>query len=555
MQNSKPDIHELTAQAVSLQERLAKIAAEPGSFAHGLQDVGRGLHTLLENLPSEESTDPSKEKPRDSIMRAHLIALLHGLEGIADYLTNTDSDDEITHAQPAAPANAFAGLHQFIAAFRKEAQKRLAGLSISMMGIFNEQNSAPALEQSAGHLHAVRGGAAMLGLTDIADLAATMEQLMVTMGRIDATDRIWPTKTLMQGYALLRAAADDADARIDATATATIVSALRNCLAELAPCVSFQENSAASSAVLRHASGNDSSSAEDSTAKETAAKTSSENAIERLPGNGENAQPHIKDYEQRILIVDDIDTIAASVGFVLADLDVAMDVAHDGQIALKMLREQPYSLIISDVAMPNMTGLELTRAVREDEQLKHLPLILLTSLSQTDERQAGIDAGATDYLIKGEIGGGALIRRVEELLKIAPFVASRNEVHHWKILVAEDTETVAASIAFVLSEGPFDITLAHDGQDAFRHLQHRQYDLLITDVQMPRMNGLELTEAVRAQESMQHMPIIMLTSLDADDDRNRGLAVGVDRYLIKGEIAGGKLLSMMDALLTSGRDL
>lgn len=557
MQTPRPDIHVLTAHTVSLQERLAKIAAQPGSFVHGLQDVGRGLHTILENLPAEESTAPAAEHPRDTLMRAHLLALIHGLESIADYLTHADTERETAPAQPTAPANAFAGLQQFIAAFRKEAQKRLAGLSISMMEIFDEQNSAPALEQSAGHLHAVRGGAAMLGLTDIAELAATMEQLMVTMARIDATDRIWPTQTLMQGYALLRDAADNEDARIDTAASSTIITHLRHCLAELAKITSFSEKSSPATvtapATITASTTTPVSAPAPAAVLRTALPGDSEESTPE--NNTDHAQPDIKDFEQRILIVDDIDTITASVGFVLSDLDVAIDVAHDGLMALKMLREQPYSLIISDVAMPNMTGLELTRAVRNDEQLKHLPLILLTSLSRPEERQAGLDAGATDYIIKGEIGGGALIGRVEELLKVAPFVASRNDVQNWKILVAEDTETVAASIAFVLSEGPFDITLAHDGQDALRQLQHRSYDLLITDVQMPRMDGLELTRAVRAQKALQHMPIIMLTSLDADDDRDRGLAVGVDRYLIKGEIAGGKLLSMMNALLTTGRDL
>ncbi len=589
MQTPTPDIHDLTSQAVALQKRLAQLAAEAGSFAQGLQEVGRGLETILENLPAVEAA----ENQRAHLMRAHFLALLHGLEGIADYLTSTESSEQNVRPEPAPAASAqnpFAGLQQFIAAFRKEAQKRLAGLSISMMGIFNEATSTPALEQSAGHLHAVRGGAAMLGLQEIAELAGTMEQLLVTMGRIDAQDRIWPTKTLLQGYALLRDAAENEDARVDAAASAAIVAELRHCLAALVPTeksppVDAPTNVTAPAAVLRRAASSASEAIEvssevveetgeavgDVSIPETPEPEVVASLVEDLSMPAEIVpdaevsevptrevpveELPVEAFEQRILIVDDIDTIAASVGFVLSDLDVAMDVAHDGQIALKMLREQPYSLVISDVAMPIMDGLELTRVIRADEKLRHLPVILLTSLSEPEARQAGLDAGATDYIIKGAIGGGALVTRVEELLKTAPFVAPRKDTQPWKILVAEDTETVAASIAFVLSEGPYDITLAHDGHDALRQLQRRRFDLLITDVQMPRMDGIELTQAVRAQNTLQDLPIIMLTSLDGDEDRERGLTVGVDRYLIKGEIAGGKLLSMMDDLLTSGRDL
>ncbi|MBA2662279.1 MAG: response regulator [Bradymonadaceae bacterium] len=473
----------------------------------GLDQIGQGLNLILEGLSLEA----------DDVTRARLRVLLQGIDAVADYLSNSTTT-EVVGPDP------HAGLGQFINAFRKEAQKRLGGLSISMMGIFNERASAQALEQSAGHLHAIRGGAAMLNLTTVAELAAAMEQVIVTMRRLEAAERVWPTKTLLRGYAQLRSAAEDKFARLDERAAHEIIADLRHCLGALAP--SRTESPSPGAKALPAAS--------DASA-----------AVAIQP-----AVP-IEQLEQRILIVDDIATIAASVGFVLSELDVPLDIANDGQDALRMLRERPYSLVISDVAMPHMSGVELTRHVRGDHTLASIPLILLTSLDRPEERQAGMDAGATDYIIKGAIGGGELLHLVEELLKSAPFVARIPTDEQRRILVAEDTETVAASIAFVLSEGPYDIVLAHDGKDALARLQKGRFDLLITDVQMPQMSGVELVAAIRAQDNLRPLPIIMLTSLASDADRSLGLEAGADRYLVKGEVAGGKLLTLVQELLAA----
>ena len=232
--------------------------------------------------------------------------------------------------------------------------------------------------------------------------------------------------------------------------------------------------------------------------------------------------------------------------------------------ALRMLRERPYSLIISDIAMPRLDGIALTRMIRDDDYLSDIPVILLTSLDHPNERDAGFDAGANDYIIKGSIGGGELVHRVRELLKIAPFVPTEavHRASRRRILVAEDTETVAASIAFVLSEGDYDIVLASNGHEALTNtlmldeencgltkLERERFDLLISDWQMPSMSGYELTRAVRVSAHIAQIPIVLLTSLDSDKVRQDAFDAGANRFLVKGEIGGGLLLEVVEELI------
>lgn len=390
---------------------------------------------------------------------------------------------------------------QFVEAFRAEARKRLAGLSLSLTGAFSSEPDS--LEQSIQHLHAIRGGAAMLQLLQIADLAGVMEDVVLA-GRRGAL--VWPVRPMLRGFAMLQAAIDDPESDDNAL--------LRDVTDEL------------------HG--------------HLAALTQPD--FDDTPITNINLEP----LQQRILVVDDVETIAHSVGLILSELDIPIDVAHDGAEALDLLRAQPYSLVLSDVAMPHLDGLDLTRAIRADDALSDLPVILLTALNRADERAAGLQAGANDYIVKGSIGGGELLSRVHELLKTAPVVPSTPDTRRFRrILVVEDIETIAASIAFVLSDGPYEIQLAHDGADALDTLRTTLFDLVITDLDMPNMNGIDLTAAIRANDALCDIPVVMLTARNTDEHRKRALDAGVSKFLVKGEVASGKLLDEVRNLLHS----
>ncbi len=514
-------------QVEELASRFAELADEEEEFP-GMEDFAVGLSKIADHLHENGGT----------MDELRITMILNGLSSLAHLLGNHDGEtssnlnetqvispedlarisDPEDHSEPVDQTQvATVGLEQFVETFRSEARKRIQGLSITLMNIFGEEGNEEAMEHTADHLHAIRGGAAMLSLKDVADLAESMEQVVLAKKKATPGNRNWPTKTLLRGFALLQDAVDADPLRLDNDHAPAVIEHLRR---------------------AANPDGSDQRPATD-TMELHAAKFNDAISEKVAPQN----------LEQPILIVDDVDTIAASVAFILSELEVPIEIANHGEEAMQMLKERPFSLVISDVDMPRMDGIALTRMIRATEETRQIPVILLTSLDHPEERQAGMEAGATDYLIKGTIGGGELLSKVEDLLKAAPFVKRDVEAKTRRILVAEDTETVAASIAFVLSEGPFDIVLATDGKDALRMLKKTTYDLLITDMQMPYMSGTELVEAVRKDQDLQSLPVVMLTSVSEKDAMARAAEAGVDRYLIKGEIAGGKLLSVVDELL------
>jgi two-component system chemotaxis sensor kinase CheA len=87
----------------------------------------------------------------------------------------------------------------------------------------------------------------------------------------------------------------------------------------------------------------------------------------------------------------------------------------DGMDAFTVLREDQFDLVVSDVEMPRMNGFDLTRRIRADKQLGELPVILVSALESREERERGIDAGASAYLIKSNFDQSNLLEAVQRL--------------------------------------------------------------------------------------------------------------------------------------------
>jgi len=107
------------------------------------------------------------------------------------------------------------------------------------------------------------------------------------------------------------------------------------------------------------------------------------------------------DQDMRILIVDDFSTMRRIVRNLLKQLSFNnVDEAEDGDVALEKLKNESYDFVITDWNMPNMTGLELLKAIRADEALKNLPVLLITAEAEKENVVLAAQAGVNDYIVK-----------------------------------------------------------------------------------------------------------------------------------------------------------
>ncbi|MBF0273010.1 MAG: response regulator, partial [Magnetococcales bacterium] len=120
---------------------------------------------------------------------------------------------------------------------------------------------------------------------------------------------------------------------------------------------------------------------------------------------------------------------------------------------------------------------------------------------------------------------------------------------HDRVLVVDDSLNTREIEKDVLEACGFRVTLAEDGLDGLRQALEEEFDAVLTDVEMPGMDGFSLTERLRREERYRNKPIVILTSREKEEDKRRGMQVGADAYIVKGDFSQGNLVDTLRSLL------
>ena len=251
-----------------------------------------------------------------------------------------------------------------------------------------------------------------------------------------------------------------------------------------------------------------------------------------------------------ILVVDDNATNREVLIAQLKSWGARVSEVKDGPSALAALGSardagDPFEAAILDMQMPDMDGADLARAIKADDTLDRTHLVLMTSLGQRGDARHMEELGFAAYLVK-PTRQSDLFDTLSAVLARSPQGASqrivtRHAVHEMRrsgtrILLAEDNLTNQQVAVGILRKIGLGADVATNGAEALRALSAIRYDLVLMDIQMPEMDGLEATRRIRDPGSavLNHgVPIIAMTAHARKDDRERCLAAGMDDYVTK----------------------
>jgi len=117
------------------------------------------------------------------------------------------------------------------------------------------------------------------------------------------------------------------------------------------------------------------------------------------------------------------------------------------------------------------------------------------------------------------------------------------------ILVVDDSITTRTLEKNILESKGFNVSVAVNGKEAWDYIQKKKFSLIITDVNMPIMDGFQLTEKIKKSEKYKSIPVIIVTSLDSDEEKRKGLEVGANAYIVKNEFESGALIEVVNQLV------
>ncbi len=249
----------------------------------------------------------------------------------------------------------------------------------------------------------------------------------------------------------------------------------------------------------------------------------------------------------RVLVVDDDERIRLLLVDTLSALGYETLSAKDGEEALALLDAEKLDLVIADVRMPKMNGISLLKNIKSRNPL--LPVLIITGYNFTYTKDQAMESGADGFLAKP-----FRIGKIEELMRRVLGVKAITEEKPYrlkKILVVDDDEQLRNMLLEILGSLDYLPIGVEDGEQALNQLHIQDFDLVVSDIRMPKMDGLALLKNIKRISP--ELPVVMITGFSSACPPQKAMQEGADGYLAK-PFRIEKIDELMRSLLSCKED-
>ncbi|MFO0578910.1 MAG: response regulator [Polyangia bacterium] len=252
----------------------------------------------------------------------------------------------------------------------------------------------------------------------------------------------------------------------------------------------------------------------------------------------------------RVLIVDDSITVRMDLRAVLSMAGFDVTSCPSCESALAVLKVQPFDLAILDVLLPDGSGIDVLKEIKQTPELRSIRVFMLSTEAEVRSRLLGLRLGADLYVGK-PYDRGYVARMAREQFKMADYSGpadSRRSLSNRKILLVDDSPTFREALALVLRQGGNQVVLAACGEDALALAAVERFDAIFVDLIMPGLDGIETCRRLRALRSTALAPIALMTSSIEAHKAAEATAAGADELLLKPANLG-QIIERLRALL------
>lgn len=247
------------------------------------------------------------------------------------------------------------------------------------------------------------------------------------------------------------------------------------------------------------------------------------NALD-MPGN--SSASGVADSEARVLVIDSSITIRQGLSRELEKLGLTVTEACDGEAGLYTAESRRFDLIITDIELPGMNGLDLCRKLKSTLSTKSTPIIIVSSHDTEEDIERSFKAGAAAFVSKLD-GRQDLRRHIEDVLSRSFFLRDR------MVLVVDDSRLIRNIARDGLAQAGFNVITAENGAKALEQLRLHRPDLIISDIIMPEMDGYELCSALRMKPEWSTIPFVVMSTAGERSVIRRMMERGACAFLEK----------------------
>jgi len=237
-----------------------------------------------------------------------------------------------------------------------------------------------------------------------------------------------------------------------------------------------------------------------------------------------------------LLVVDDDENNRDILSRRLEKEGYTVATASDGQEALNMLRVEQFDLVLLDVMMPKMDGYEVLLRIKADSNSLNTPVVMISAVKEKDSIISCLQLGASDYLLK-PYNMSIVKSRIWRCLGTWQGVHNernwQNNMQNSNVLIVEDDEFNRDLMQKRIKQSGYKTSCAKDGKEALEVLEKQKFDLMLLDLMMPGIDGIEVLKRMKADQKYPKIPVIMVSALDDSERIATCMEHGATDYITK----------------------
>ncbi|MEK7540090.1 MAG: response regulator [Patescibacteria group bacterium] len=257
---------------------------------------------------------------------------------------------------------------------------------------------------------------------------------------------------------------------------------------------------------------------------------------------------------KKILIIEDDAFLGEVLTQKLGTEGFQVFLSRDGLEGFEKIKSWEPDLILLDIILPNMNGYEILEAKQKDAAIAGIPVIIISNSGQPVEINRALALGVKDYLVKAQFDPEEVLVKVQAELKktdegTVDRVKSLKSLEGKKVLWVEDDQFLNDIISRKLSMEKCTFFHASEGEEALKLINKEMPDIVMLDIILSGMDGLEILRRIKNNQKTKHIPVILLSNLGQKSDIEKGESLGAARFLVKATVTPNEIIDQIKEVI------
>lgn len=245
---------------------------------------------------------------------------------------------------------------------------------------------------------------------------------------------------------------------------------------------------------------------------------------------------------KKILIVEDEAFLSEMYQTKFLSLGYTVVVSDNGEDGLALMKKERPDIVLLDIIMPVMDGYTVLKTIRSDPELKNTLVVIFSNLGQEEEITKGMQLGADDYLVKSSLTPTELVQKIEAVLARGRSDKA-DTIKKIRVLIVEDTKDIVDIYTTRFDAEGIEYKVAENGAWGLKLAQQERWDVIILDLMMPALGGIEALDTLRETPKLKDVPIIVLSNSIENDELEGVRKHGATEVFLKARVTPSQVVN------------